>query len=155
MNAFHHAVAKYRECSRHVRNSYFQPTDNTDSSWNIIEGWQEVDRILFNWIVLYPFDLQPVEHNCTHPNIILRIKGRGAPIFINRDKSKSSGYWDHPTKELYSDACVLAFREFFDFDQLSPIDLKYVMVEINKAKDDDLNGRFALIDWQYIEFEKG
>ncbi len=153
MNTFHQTVAKYRECSRHVRNEYFQPSDNTPAAWDLIEGWQEIDRMLFNWMVLYPNGLQPVECGQPHPHIVLRIIG-GATVFINRDKLKNSGYWDHPTTRLFPDDCTLTFREFFDFDQLSPIDFNYVMAEISGAKDTDLNGRFALIEWQHIKFEK-
>jgi len=154
MNAFHQAVAKYRECSRHIRNAYFQPTDNDSDKWDVIEGWQEVDRMLFNWMVLYPNQLQPTEHGHSHPQIGLRITGHGATAFINRDKSKNSGYWDYPTTELFPSDCTLTFREFFDFDQMSPIDFNYVMVEISESKNTDLNGRLALIEWQQIEFEK-
>jgi len=154
MNTFHQAIAKYRECSRHIRNAYFQPSDNSTSGWDVIEGWQEVNRMLFNWMVLYPNGLQPVECGHSHPHIVLRITGQGTTAFINRDKFKNSGYWDHPTTELFTGNCTLTFREFFDFDQLSPIDFNYVMVEIGDAKDADLNERFALIEWQQIEFEK-
>jgi hypothetical protein len=154
MNSFHQAIATYRECTRHLRNAYFQPSDSVGAEWAVIEGWEEVDRMLFNWLVLYPHGLQPVDHGQSHPSIIVRIRGAGTTACINRDKLKTSGYWDHPTTALLPDDCRMTFREFFDFDQLSPIDLTYVMVELRDAKDDDLNGRFALIEWQHIEFEK-
>ncbi len=154
MNAFHQAIARYRECSRHVRNAYFQPTDAGPDKWAVTEGWDEVDRMLFNWLVLYPHDLQPIVPGHSNPRICLRITGQGATAFINREKFENSGYWDHPTKVLHPGECTLTFREFFDFDQLSPIDLNYVMVEISDAPDADLNGRLALIEWQQLEFEK-
>lgn len=155
MNDFHQAVARYRECSRHVRNVYFQPADRTSAAWDLTEGWTEVDRLLFNWMVLYPHGLQPVEDGRSHPQITLQVQGLfGATAFINREKGKNSGYWDHPVKILRSDECVLTFRQFFDFDGLSPIDFNYVMVEISEALNNDLNGRVALIEWQHVEFHK-
>jgi hypothetical protein len=155
MNAFHQAVAKYRECSRHVRNAYFQPADHAPASWELTEGWGEVDRMMFNWMVLYPNGLKPVGDGLSHPQIILRIGGQwGTTAFINRDKFKNSGSWDHPTTVLRPDDCVLTFKQFFDFDELAPIDFNSVMAEISQAKDADLNGRFALLEWQHVEFER-
>ncbi len=151
MNDFHKAVSQYRECSRHVRNVYFQTPEGTNNEWERIEGWQEVDRMLFNWLVLYPHLLQPVELNQTHPHICLKITGQGTPLFINREKNRPHGYWDHPTKMVFQGDCDFRFREFFDFDQRSLSDFKYVVVELFNAKDNDLNGRFALIEWQYVE----
>ena len=154
MNTFHQAVAKYRECTRHIRNAYFQPQDDSPDPWNVTEGWSDIDRLLFNWLVLYPHDMQPVEPGKSHPNITLSITGLGATAFINRGKPENSGSWDHPIKVLYPDDCTLVFRQFFDFDELSPIDFNYVMVEIRDAKDSDLDGRLALIEWQSLEFMK-
>ena len=154
MNAFHQAIARYRECTRHVRNAYFQPTGADSDKSAVTEGWEEVDRMLFNWLVLYPHGLQPIDSGRSNPHICLRITGQAATAFINREQSKNSGYWDHPTKVLYPGGCTLMFREFFDFDHLSPVDLNYVMVEISDAKDSDLNGRLALIEWQELEFER-
>lgn len=155
MNAFHQAVAKYRECSRHVRNAYFQSADNapTPEAMHLQEGWLEVDRMLFNWMILYPHGLQPVTDGQSHPHIGLHIPELGTRVFINKGKFMNSGSWDHPTDILYPNDCVLIFRQFFDFDEWSPIDFNHVMAEIINAKDDDLNGRLALIEWQHIEFE--
>lgn len=155
MNAFHQAVTKYRECSRHVRNVYFQSADNaaTVEADKLNEGWREVDRMLFNWLILYPHGLQPVTDGQSHPRIGLRVPELGARVFINKGKFINSGSWDHPTNILYPDDCALIFRQFFDFDEWSPIDFKYVMAEIINAKDDDLNGRLVLIEWQRIESE--
>jgi hypothetical protein len=136
-----------------VRNVYFRTSEGTNKEWDRIEGWQEVDRMLFNWLVLYPHSLQPVGLNQTHPLIYLKINGQGTRLFINREKNMTHGYWDHPTEMVFQGDCGFRFREFFDFDQMSQIDLCYVMVELFNAKDDDLNGRFALIEWQHVEFE--
>ena len=154
MNAFHKAVAQYRECSRHVRNVYFQTADRTATDWGRIEeGWWDVDRVLFNWLVLVPHDLQPVEANQTHPHIYIKLRGKRSSLLINRDKNTTHGYWDHPTEMVYEGDCDFRFKSFFDFDETSQIDFNYVMVELFNAKDDDLNCRFALIEWQYVEFE--
>jgi hypothetical protein len=154
MNQFHQAVARYRECSRHVRNAYFQPPEGAPDAWEQTEGWLEVDRVLFNWMVLYPQGLKPVGQRQSHPEITLKIRGLGTSAFINQAKFKNSGSWDHPTRILRPGDCLLTFRQFFDFDELAPIDLNFVMVEISLAKDQDLNDRLALIEWQAVEFEK-
>ena len=153
MNEFHKAVAQYRECSRHVRNVYFQVSDGTAIDWNRIEGWREVDELLFNWLVLYPHQLQPAEINQPHPHIYLKLRGQRSSLLINRDKNTTHGYWDHPTEMVYAGDCDYRFSSFFDFDVMSQVDFKYVMVELFNAKDEDLNARFALIEWQHVEFE--
>jgi hypothetical protein len=69
MNNFHQAVARYRECSRHVRNAYFQPPKGAPDAWEQTEGWIEVHRLLFNWIVLYPHGLKPAEPGQPHSQV--------------------------------------------------------------------------------------
>ena len=153
MNKFHQAVTKYRECTRHIRNAYFQPEDDCGDAWAFTEGWKVADLQLYFWMVIYPHGLQHIEQGLPNPSITLRIKGHATTAFINRNTSNLSTSWDHPTRILYADDCTLIFRQFFDFNELEPIDFKYVMVEIKDAKDSDLNGHFALIEWENLEFE--
>jgi hypothetical protein len=40
----------YRECARHLRNTYFSTRDNED--WEVIEDFEEVARVLFERLVL-------------------------------------------------------------------------------------------------------
>ena len=156
MNKFHQAVAKYRECTRHIRNTYFQPVDGSpDIDFaDAHEGWWNVNYQLYFALVIYPHNLQPVEPGLPNPSITPRLIVP-ANVFINRDTTTNSSSWDHPIKTLYPNDCTLIFCRFFDFNdnELKPIDFQYVWVEIKDAKNSELNGHMALIEWQYLEFE--
>ena len=156
MNKFHQAVAKYRECTRHIRNTYFQPVDGSpDIDFaDAYEGWWLVNYQLYFALVINPHNLQPVEPGLSNPSITPRLKGP-ANVMINLDTTTYSTSWNHPTTRLYPNDCTLIFRNFFDFNdnELNPVEFEYVLVEIKDAKDSELNGHFALIEWQYLEFE--
>ena len=155
MNTFHADVARYRECTRHLRNEHFLASDGTPAAWDIVEQWQELDELLFKFLVLRPHELEPAGMDQPHPHIFLAIRGGGgASVHINRDKHATSGYWDHPTNTIVPGEVEMQFVGFFDFDKMRSIDFHYVMVHLFNAVDADLNGRTALIEWQSVEFKK-
>jgi hypothetical protein len=65
----------------------------------------------------------------------------------------TSGYWDHPVREVAREA-QLCFVRFFDWDQSMYRDNLYVEVRVEQwpAKP-ELEGKHALIEAQYARYE--
>ena len=145
---------KFRLAGRGVFNQYFRLAENSVSgdAWAQVERFAQVERALFDTLVILPCGLE----NCTyHQESIAEIRVRlrnsgGAPAMINREIS--SGYWDHPIKNLPSDT-VMTFVHYFDWDQTDYIDYRYARVVIDSCSlDTNIIGKHALVETQYIEF---
>jgi hypothetical protein len=73
----------------------------------------------------------------------------GVPIMINRDRPRS-GYWDHPKRRIAGDEAQLLLARFFDFDELTSRDFRYLEVFIASSdREPDIVGRWALLDFEY------
>ena len=140
----------YRECARHLRNTYYSTRDSKD--WDTVEDFDEVARVLFAHLVLQrladdddrAFDRAVEEHR------LLIVPQAGAmPLMISRQKN-GGGYWDHPIKALECDDAKIAFRTYFDWDQHDLIDFRYYHgMIIESAKYPDIVEHEALIETIY------
>jgi hypothetical protein len=71
---------------------------------------------------------------------------------LNRDVD--SGYWDHPISISAPDT-VFTFVEFFDWDQTSYKDNRYVRAIVRDwPSHPELIGKHALIETHYAIYEK-
>ena len=69
---------------------------------------------------------------------------------INRDEQ--SDYWDHPLTEIKKDDLVMVFIDYFDWDEMDLIDLRYYRVRIIASSVyPDLVGSDALISTIYAD----
>ncbi|RYG12920.1 MAG: hypothetical protein EON92_06985 [Burkholderiales bacterium] len=150
---------RFRLASRELFNLYFRVEDasgaGTDpEAWGTEERFGEVERILFEKLVLEPMQMGgPTygRHNA-HIQVLLR-SGRFARIMLNRDVD--SGYWDHPIREVTEDA-TLEFVSFFDWDQLHYRDHRYVRVFVGAWPSQPAAvGKHALIESQYVRYSEG
>src|SRR5579862_7056185 len=90
----------YRECARHVWNTYFQQDAERDGDWDLRDHFNEVALTLFRALVLRRlgragFVVQP-DQRCPRqvlPFLHVRVES-STEILVNRDLD--SGYWDHP-----------------------------------------------------------
>ena len=146
---------RFRLASRHLCNHYFHPPDWDDNEWNVVEYFEEVERLLFENLVLCPAGLDLIEYGQPNPNIVVALRRPGdVPIMINRDRGAASGYWDHPTKTIASTTAMI-FVEFFDWDQLAYRDHRYAHVVITAHPSlAELVGHHALIETQYVRYVK-
>jgi len=79
--------------------------------------------LLFDSIVLYQLGSEVTtldrigDHMDNAPLVLERFRivprGQAMPVMINREKT--SGYWDHPIRELKKDEAVIGFVHCFDF----------------------------------------
>lgn len=141
----------YRECSRHIWNTYFRFLEEGDLLF-----WS-VEAELFSQLVLSQISKPPVRLTPTwrnkEPINYLRIvptSDCGSPAMINR--TGDSGYWDDPINMVKPEEVNLRFLEFFDFAGPQDYrDWKYYRARIQDfPTQKHLEGRDLLIDASYV-----
>jgi hypothetical protein len=137
----------YREAARHLRNTFFSTRDSCD--WEVIEDFEAVAKILFDRLVLGRIlpDGCEIPEDCLLENkFLLEPSGCGMSAMISRE-APASGYWDHPVNTILPGEAVLAFREYFDWDQHGLIDFRYYRATIiESSKYPEIRGHDALIE---------
>lgn len=69
---------------------------------------------------------------------------------INREARRASGYWDHPKNRITPQDAELLFARFFDFDEVTYRDFRYLEVLIvSSASEPSICGHWALLDFEY------
>jgi hypothetical protein len=141
----------YRECVRHLWNTYFQPV----ADWDVRDEFDAVSRDIFSSLVLRSLDMPHVglsPESSEKPTMlpgfrIIPSVEHGTEILINRDLPRS-GYWDHPVSRVRPDEVELHLLRFFDFDQLGNREYRYLEVFVHASpKYPDIVGRAALIEF--------
>ena len=147
----------YRECVRHLWNTYYRSLP--DSSPDLHDEFDDTAVAIFSSIVLRPlgnFDYklaasyiaapQPLPGFHVIPNI-----PTGTPIMINREQARS-GYWDHPIRTVASNEVELHLMRFFDFDWQNCRDYRYFEVLIYASvRYPEVVGRVALLEVEHTK----
>jgi len=146
-NIFDH----YRVSARTIWNTAFWP-DDAFRNWDSVEQFDEIQRILFNELVLGKVDKDWPLHNIfkiAMPFFHIVPSGH-VPIRIQNPRSdRQRGYWDHPVNSIKPGEAELHFLEYFDWNRMDYADLRYYHVEIASLNaHPELVGREALIDRQ-------
>lgn len=136
----------YRECARHMRNTHFSTRESKD--WEIVEDFDEVDRVLFQRLVLYRLtdSYDPELERAVEGNRLLIVpNSQRMPLMISREKT--GGYWDYPLGHLETGEAQIAFKEYFDWDEHELIDFRYYRgLILESAKYPDIIGHQVLIE---------
>jgi hypothetical protein len=150
-------IASFREAARHLWNCHYLPTLTGKNPWDVRDSFDRVSIEMFRSMVLEDLEMESVslapawsDDPTPIPGLFVTSSSiSGVPIMINREQSKSSGYWDHPKKQLDPNDAILLLARFFDFDEIGFRDFRYLQVFIISATDPDLAGRWALLDFNY------
>ena len=149
----------YRECVRHLWNTFFRPVAQPTQDWDVRDEFDTVARDIFSSLVLRPAGASGCELSSAWSHEPSALPGfrivpgglYGASILINRDLPRS-GYWDHPISEVRPDDVELHLLRFFDFDELGFRDYRYFEVFIHSSPTyPDIVGRVALIEVQHAK----
>lgn len=141
----------YRECTRHIWNTYFRFLEEGDVSF------RPVEEELFNQLVLSQIHKPPVRLIPTlekqNPIPYLRVipnANCGSPAMINR--TGDSGYWDDPVDMIKPEEIDLRFLEFFDFAGPQDYrDWKFYRARIQGfTTQKHLEGRDLLVEAAYV-----
>jgi hypothetical protein len=142
--------------ARSVWNTAFWP-DKDFRDWNSVERFQEIQRILFDHLVLFKLDREyPSDDLFRKPIPYIRVapsSSFGCPIMIARPTPEVPlGLWDDPVDRVTAAQVDLHFREFFDWNLLDYRDFQYYRVSIASFEEQPhLVGREALIERQYVK----
>lgn len=148
-------VNKFRLASRELFNGYFLEDFLVNEDWEFYEHFDLIEEQLFMALVTITSGISEVVYGFPQPEILVIPKREsicGIPIMLNRDVD--SGYWDHPM-DLAKPDCIFTFVRFFDWDQKSYKDNRYVRVIVRDWPDDSiLVGKHALIETHYVSYNK-
>ena len=157
MNDVTHLFLTYRECVRHLWNTYFRPLAEPSVNWDLRDEFDSIVRGIFSSLVLRPLAVFDRELAAEYSADPLPLSGfrivpavsHGTPIFINRGLPRT-GYWDHPVSRVLPEEVELQLLRFFDFDILGYREYRYFEVVIAASiKYPDIIGRAALIEVEH------
>ena len=142
---------QFRLASRELFNHYFRsPTPYNGDSWIRAERFTEVERVLFQKLVVEPAAFSAVEYGDIQPALQVALRGDSGPAMINREIR--SGYWDYPLGEI-DKLAKMSFICFFDWDDLEYRDNQYVCAQISQwPAHAEVVGKHILIESQYVRF---
>ena len=108
---------EYRECVRHLWNTYFRRDAEPSQDWELRDEFNEAASILFRALVLRKLNRADIvvapDHRANpEPLMFLRLKvdAPRSTIMVNRELT--GGYWNDPLEEGDLD---LRFIHFFDW----------------------------------------
>jgi hypothetical protein len=143
-------MLNYRECVRHLWNTYFRREARPRQDWDLRDEFYDAALILFKALVLRGPDvddppLLPDYRREQAPLMSLRLEvDMTSAILVNR--TGSSGYWDDPVTAIQQGDCDLRFIQFFDWWDLGVRDFQYYKVRIvGSSRYPHLVGRDALV----------
>jgi len=136
----------YRECARHLRNTYF--STRTSKDWDTVEDFDAVAKTLFSRLVLWRLG-DDADHAVEENKLLIIPDADRMPLMISREKH-GGGYWDHPIKHLAPGEARIVFRDYFDWDQHALIDFRYYRgLVLSSAKHPDIAEHEVLIETIY------
>ncbi len=140
----------YRECVRHLWNSYFQRDALSGQDWDLRDEFNDISLALFRALVLRKIDREDFEVMPDHwaprtPLPFLRLVIEySSTILINREMD--SGYWDHPLKVVAKGDLDLHYIHLFDWSDLDFRDFAFYRVRIvGSGRYPEVVGKDALI----------
>jgi hypothetical protein len=144
----------YRESARAIWNTAFWP-DQDFRNWDSLEQFNEIEKLLFQELVLAKVDREWRLQNLFESAIpffhIVPSIAHGTPILIQKPRQGApTGYWDDPVNLVKPGQAELHFIAYFDWNQMDYIDLRYYRVKIASFDThSELVGREALIERQH------
>jgi hypothetical protein len=143
---------RFRIASRELFNGYFRCASAYDDpdAWVLEERFRKLQVALFHELVTEPAAIEQVSYGDTQPQILVEIQGDSIPWMLNR--LVDSGYWDGLPGEVSRDARLL-FVCFFDWDQLTVRDNRYVRVQVaGWAANPGVAAKHALIESHNVRY---
>jgi hypothetical protein len=140
----------YRECARHLWNTYFHADAKATQDWDIRDQFLDVAVLLLRSLVLSKVGRDDIP-------LLPDYRGDQAPISafhvvvgvrseVMVARAGVGGYWDDPLRALEPNDCELRFIQFFDWDHLGVRDFAFYRVRIVASdRYPHLIGRDALL----------
>jgi len=144
----------YRVSARSIWNTAFWP-DPQLREWDFIDAFDDIQRILFDSLVLSKIDKEfSTEHlfRKAIPFIHISPSAGRCPIMIQNPRGPNmTGYWDDPVNQISASHVKMHFIDFFDWNRMAVRDFHYYHVSITRFDEHPhLVGREALIETHYV-----
>lgn len=144
---------QYREVARIVWNLGFWP-DSQLREVACLLAYEDAMARLFEGMVLlrvgYDAKVPDWPRGLGKPiRFAAKLKSPGAQLNVDRSlPDAASHFWGDPVVQVESDACLLRFMSFFDWDQLAPRDYRWLQVLIERFDQrPELVGHLALVEF--------
>lgn len=147
------SINRFRLASREIFNNFFLEDFLKNEDWDFYEQFTCIEEELFYALVASRAGINANTYGLPQTEILARPSFDytcGIPILL--DKDIDSGCWDCPTKTAPSN-CVFTFISFFDWDQKSYKDNRYLRAIVKEWPEmPDLVGKHALIETIYLSY---
>lgn len=144
-------IHQYRECIRHLWNTYFWQDVLTIENADLTDEFDDIASKLFSALVLNKIGVEGVELAPSYwgPKKALNFLQVQVPMSCNSvmvNREMDSGYWDLTITEEELRQTTMIFLHFFDFDSYGFREWGYYLAEIEKSDlRPELVGRTALV----------
>jgi hypothetical protein len=142
---------RYRECARHLWNSYFVEKTSSAPKWELRDAYDDICTRLFSSLVLVPLGKSGSSKSRSYdaspePLLFIRvIPVADMRIHVNRDATPGP-YWDYLDDLVNGNDLDMRFIDCFDFEVLEFRDFRYYRTRIVASKTRmDIVGRDALV----------
>lgn len=146
-----HLINRYQECVLHIRYACFPTPDNSDKSFDRIDDFLDVSRLLFRNAVLRELDIdvhnEDIFRKPINEIVVAPRQGKEVKLLVHRPSNPQSFYWDAFNGHVKHGDVTLAFLEWFDWEHVSVPIHQYCRVVISRFTDHpEFEGRLAMID---------
>jgi hypothetical protein len=151
MKDFSELLNSYRDCVRHLWNTYFSHDACQNSDWELHESFIDISDKLFRTLVIYKIGNLFGNYSSDTEELSIKVVPKGeCPILINRD-IPATGYWDDPIKCVKESEVNMKLIGCFDWDDLGFREFEFYRVRITASeKYPHLIGRDALVKPMHI-----
>ena len=146
MREITHLMHTYRECSRHLWNSYFSVRDDTSALWEAYEG---IRALLLESLVVNELLLEDLgEGDNVGPPILVVVPVATKAVLLIERPSASGRYWDQEKDMVVGpDEIKLAFVDYYDFSEYPVKDFRFYLCKVlSFPRHEEYEGRAALVD---------
>ena len=140
----------YRECVRHLWNTYFWRDAEPSLDWDLQNAFDDVAALLFRTLVLqkigHDSNVRPDYWADREPMPFLRLEVANGHTTIMVNRGIGTGYWDDPVSIVATGELDLRFIQFFDWSLLGFREFELYRARIvGSEKYPHLVGRDALL----------
>jgi len=150
-------IFQYRECCRHLWNSYFLKLQWYESSWDMLDYFNEISERLFQTTVLRQcFEGNDIKRTETNFYNEIKVEPNFGPIgFEAMWEDTVRGYSEWKIIQITSTGNDFRFIEFFDWTVEQTMECQYARVKLIASDEyPELVNKDFLLDTWNVTFKK-
>ena len=157
MNEISTKFLVWREAIRGLWNQYLREAANsTNAPSEVYRKFHQIEALLFQTLIAHPLGIfRDLEDENDYSSFEFSVEleaGHSYPLLVQRSNTES-GYWDNKTTNTGGGKMTGTFVGFFDWDESTYIDLRYVKAHISHFEGhDELVGLDVLVEVRFCRF---